>query len=288
MKNNQKSNSNNNSFTIPKYIILTGKLLQRISPDLATRFVAKIFGTPLKFSPPERELMMRESAKKNIINLDGITKKIMVYTYGYSKKKILLVHGWSGRGTQLYSLADKILENKMMVISFDAPAHGLSDGSRTSLIEFIKCIRQLEKKYGPFDAAVGHSLGGMALINSVASGLKLNNLVIIGSDNSIIEILKSSVEKFSLKPIIAQRLIALINEQLGIDVKDYSSQNVAKKVGIPTLVIHDSEDKYVPVSNAFSIRQSLKKGELLMTNGLGHHKILKDPATNQRIIDFIQ
>jgi hypothetical protein len=25
-----------------------------------------------------------------------------------------------------------------------------------------------------------------------------------------------------------------------------------------------------------------------MTNGLGHHKILKDPATNQRIIDFIQ
>ena len=288
MKNNQKPNTNNNSFTIPKYIILTGKLLQRVSPDLASRFVAKIFERPLKFDPPERELMMRESAKKNILSIDTIRKKIMVYIYGYSKKKILLVHGWSGRGTQLYSIADKILENKMMVISFDAPAHGLSDGSATSLVEFMKCIRQLEKEYGPFDAAIGHSLGGMALINAVTTGLKLNNLVVIGADNSIIEILKSNVEKFSLKPIIADKLIGLVNKRLAIDIKDYSSQNVAKNVDIPTLVIHDSGDKYVEVSNALSIRQSLKKGELLITNGLGHHKILKDPETNQRIIDFIQ
>ena len=32
---------------------------------------------------------------------------------------------------------------------------------------------------------------------------------------------------------------------------------------------------------------SVEKGEILITNGLGHHKILKDSTTNQRIIDFI-
>ena len=288
MKDDPKTKTNINSFTIPKYIILFGKFLQLISHDLTTRFVVKMFETPLKFSPPERELMMRESAKNNLLSIEGLRKKVMVYTYGYSNKKILLVHGWSGRGTQLYSLADKILENKMMVISFDAPAHGLSHGSRTSLMEFIMTIRQLEKKFGPFDAAIGHSLGGMALMNAVAHGLKINNLVVIGADNSIIEIFKSNVQKFSLKPSIAQKLIELVNSRLGINVEDYSSENVAKNIDIPTLVIHDSEDKYVPVSNAFSIRHSLKKGELLMTNGLGHHKILKDPDTNQRIIDFIR
>jgi len=287
MKNSIKRNKEKNSFDIPKHIILIGKLIQIISPDLAARFVAKIFETPLKFKAPERELMMRKSAKNNLLNLRGIRKKVMVYSYGYSKKKILLVHGWSGRGTQLYSIADKILENKMMVISFDGPAHGLSQGSSTSLKDFIVCIRQLEKEHGPFDAAIGHSFGGMALLNAVTSGLKLNNLVVIGADNSIVEILKSSVEKFSLKPIIAQKLIELVNKKLNIKVEDYSSQNVAKKVDIPTLVIHDSEDKYVPVSNALAIRHSLKKGEILITNGLGHHKILKDSTTNQRIIDFI-
>ena len=287
MKNSKKRDKKKNSFDIPKHIILIGKLIQIISPDLTARYVAKIFETPLKFKTPERELMMRKSAKNNLLSLKGIRKKVMVYSYGYSKKKILLVHGWSGRGTQLYSIADKILENKMMVISFDGPAHGLSQGSSTSLKEFIICIRQLEKEHGPFDAAIGHSFGGMALLNAVTSGLKLNNLVVIGADNSISEILKSSVKKFSLKPIIAQKLIELVNKKLNIKVEDYSSQNVAKNVNIPTLVIHDSDDKYVPVSNGLAIRHSLKKGEILITNGLGHHKILKDSVTNQRIIDFI-
>ena len=287
MKNDKKADIKKNSFEIPKYIILIGKLLQFISPELAARYVAKVFRSPLNFVPPERELMMRKSAKNNLLSLDGIQKKVMVYTYGYSKKKVLLVHGWSGRGTQLFSIADKILENKMMVISFDGPAHGLSPGSRTSLMEFIICIRQLEKEHGPFDAAVGHSFGGMALLNAVKEGLKLNKLVVIGTDNSIIEILKSSVKKFSLKPIITQKLIALVNKRLSVNIENYSSQYVAKNVDIPTLVIHDSEDKYVDVRNAFAIRHSLKKGELIMTNGLGHHKILKDSATNRRIINFI-
>ena len=211
----------------------------------------------------------------------------MTYTYGYSRKKILLVHGWSGRGTQLYNIADKVLENKMMVISFDGPAHGLSTGKSTSIIEFIKCIRQLEKDYGPFDAAIGHSFGGMALLNAVSEGLKIDNLVIIGADNSIDEIIKSEVKKYSLRPIVAKKLVKLLNKQLGVNIEDYSSENASKNVNIPTLVINDSEDKYVDVSSAITIRQNLKYGELLMTNGLGHHKILKDPVIIQRIIDFI-
>lgn len=286
MKNGNKSH-NKNSFEIPKYLIQTGKLLQYFSHDLTARLAAKIFATPFKIAPPERELMMRQSAKKNLLMVDGLKKNIMVYTYGYSKKKILLVHGWSGRGTQLVNIADKVLENKMMVISFDGPSHGLSSGKRTSLIEFIKCILQLEKEYGPFDAAIGHSFGGMALLNAVSEGLKIDNLVIIGADNSINEIIKSEIKKHSLQPVIAKKLIELINKQLGVDVENFSSKNAAKNVDIPTLVISDSEDKYVDVSSALTIRQNLKYGELLMTNGLGHHKILKDPTVIQRIIDFI-
>ena len=286
MKEDKKLN-NKNSFKIPKHLITAGKLLQFISLDLTTKLAAKIFATPLKIAPPERELMMRQSAKRNLLSMDGINKKIMTYTYGYSRKKILLVHGWSGRGTQLVNIADKVLENKMMVISFDGPAHGLSSGKSTSILEFIICIRQLEKEYGPFDAAIGHSMGGMALLNAVSQGLKINNLVIIGADNSINEIIKSEVKKYSLQPIIAQKLVELINTRLSINIEDYSSQNASKNVDIPTLVINDSEDKYVDVSSALTIRQNLKYGELLMTNGLGHHKILKDPTIIQRIIDFI-
>lgn len=288
MNQDQKNNNNINSFEIPKVILLTAKVLQFISKNLATKFAAKIFGTPLKFNAPERELMMRESAKKELFDIPSINKKVMIYTYGYSKKKVLLAHGWAGRGTQLFQLADKILENKMMVISFDAPAHGLSSGKTTSMTEFIETIQQINKKYGPFDAAIGHSFGGMALLNSVASGLNISKLVTIGADNSIPQIFKYFVNKIGLKPVIALNLELFFEKKYKAKIDCYTSEKAARKVPIPTLIVHDSEDKFVPVSSAISIRQNLKNGELLITNGLGHHKIFKDQYIIQRIIDFIK
>jgi pimeloyl-ACP methyl ester carboxylesterase len=285
---NKKITNNINSFEIPRPVLLTGKVLQFISKDLATRFAAKIFATPLKFKVPERELMMRESAKHELFEIPAIQKKVMVYTYGYSKKRVLIVHGWAGRGTQLFQLADKILENKMMVISFDAPAHGLSPSKTTSMTEFIETINEINKKYGPFDAAVGHSFGGMTLINSVAKGLNINKLVTIGADNSIPQIFKYFIKKIELKPIIATKLEVYFERQYKAKIDCFTSEKAAKKVDIPTLVIHDSEDKYVGVRSAIAIRQNLDNGELLITNGLGHHKIFKNKYIIQRIINFIQ
>ena len=283
-----KITKNINTFKVPESILFTGKFLQTINTNLATKFAAKIFGTPLKFKIPERELMMRNSAKNELFEIKSIKKEVMVYRYGFSKKKILIVHGWAGRGTQLYQLADKILENKMMVISFDGPAHGLSTGKTTIITDFIETIHQVNKKYGPFDAAIGHSFGAMSLLNAVATGLDIKKLVLIGADNSIREITQQFVKKIELKPIIAKKLEKLFYEKFNVNIEEYSSYNAAQNVNIPTLVIHDSEDKFVPVSSAIIIRQNLEHGELLMTNGLGHHKIFKDNTVIQRIIDFIQ
>jgi len=36
------------------------------------------------------------------------------------------------------------------------------------------------------------------------------------------------------------------------------------------------------------IRQNLKQGELLITSGLGHNRILKDNYVNNRIVEFIK
>lgn len=283
-----KLTNNINSIKVPKYILFTAKILQFLSNQLAAKFVAKIFSTPMKFTTPERELMMRKSAKKELVEIKSIQKKIMVYSYGYSKKKVLIVHGWAGRGTQLYQLADKILENQMMVIAFDAPAHGLSPGKTTLMHEFIETILQLESNFGPFYAAVGHSFGGMSLLNTIVAGLQIKKLVTIGTDDSVPEIMKNYLNKLELNPIIETKINKLFIKKYGIALDSYSSHRNAKKVNIPTLVIHDSEDKYVPVRSAYNIRQNLSYGELLITNGLGHHKIFKDKKIIQRIINFIK
>jgi pimeloyl-ACP methyl ester carboxylesterase len=283
----KKPSKNQYSHKVPGNIVAIGKILQFISIELATGFAAKIFARPVKFKVPEREMMMRNSAKKERLRVPGIDREVQVYVYGYSKKKVLIVHGWAGRGTQLFQIADKVLENRMMVISFDGPAHGLSTGRSTNMLEFLETIREINKKYGPFDAAIGHSFGAMTLINAVASDFAIDKLVVIGADNSISQIFHLFVSKMELKPIVGERLVKLFEKKYGRKVEELSSERKAKSIKIPTLVIHDSEDKIVDVSSAVSIRQSLINGELLITNGLGHHKIFKDNFVIQRIIDFI-
>ena len=49
----KKGDIPNQSLQIPKAITLTAKLLQAISPKLATLFAAKLFTTPLKYRIPK-------------------------------------------------------------------------------------------------------------------------------------------------------------------------------------------------------------------------------------------
>lgn len=173
MKPKDQNPTINNAPKIPSTILRTGKVLQFISTRLATNFAVKLFMTPFRFKTPKREKMMGKSAQKELLYIPELKKKVMVYTYGYSKKKALLIHGWSGRGTQLFKIADKLLENGYMTFSFDAPAHGKSEGKTSLMIEFIAVAKYLEYKYGPFEIAIGHSLGGMTVLNSAKQGLKI-------------------------------------------------------------------------------------------------------------------
>ena len=95
---------------IPKSILFTAKLLEVTSPKLATLFAAKLFTTPIKHKLPKREHEMDAQSSQLTMSIPAINKEIVVYKYGKSDKKILLVHGWSGRGTQLVKIADVLLK----------------------------------------------------------------------------------------------------------------------------------------------------------------------------------
>ena len=272
---------------VPKIILFIGNILQHTSKRLTTKFAVYLFTTPIKFKTPVREEQMAESAQKQTVLVPEIKKEIQVYSYGYSKKKILLVHGWSGRGTQLFKIADKLLENGYMTISFDAPAHGKSDGKHTSMIEFIHAIKELDKTYGPFHAAVGHSLGGMALLNSVSRGLQLNSLVTIGSGDIISDILSNFLQKVKLPQLYSDRIKQKFKEKLHDEMDNLSASYAAQSVEIPTFVVHDTDDKEVAVSCAYNIRQNLQQGSLLITDKLGHNRILKDEEVVNRVVSFI-
>lgn len=273
---------------IPKIILYTAKVLETLSPKLATKFAIKLFTTPMKHKLPKREIEMDNHSKQELISIDTITKKVMVYEYGASSKKVLLIHGWSGRGTQLVKIADELSKIGYATVSFDAPAHGKAPGKTSNMTEFIAAALQIEKQYGPFDYAIGHSLGGMTVLNSIKRGLNVKKAVIIGSGDVVEDILNDFVSKLGLQPEIGQQMKSEFENTLGETMDSYSAYIAAKDVSIPVLVIHDENDEDVPVSAAHHIYSHLSDGELVITKGLGHRKILGDNHVIKKIIAFIQ
>lgn len=275
------------SLKIPLFIIISAKLCAFVSRKLVTAYAAKLFTTPIKHRIPKRELKMDSESIQNTIPVPSINKSIMVYEYGTSQKKALLVHGWSGRGTQLFKIADSLLEHGYSIVSFDAPAHGKSKGSTTIMSEFIASILEIEKQYGPFEIAVGHSLGGMSVLNAIKSGLNVNKAIIIGSGDIVQDILDEFVSKLRLKSEISNRLRYYFENKYQVKMDDFSAYQAAKKIIIPVLVIHDKNDPEVPVKAGIHIHENLQKGSLFLTEGLGHRKILGSHEVIKKIIEFI-
>lgn len=271
----------------PNYLLVTGKILTKISPFLASRFAAKLFLTPFRYKLPEREKEMDMNSIHETLVVPKIDRDIVVYHYGESKKKILLIHGWSGTGTQMAMIAKKLIEGGFSVISFDAPAHGKSSGKESMMPYFISSIQHLDKLYGPFHAAIGHSLGGMSILKAVKDGLKLNKLVIIGTANSVTHITKEFARNMKLNEKVAKKMKTYFDEKFGEDMDNYSGAFSAESVKIPTLVVHDEDDVDVHVSSAYEIAESLSHNKLYITKGLGHRKILGDSEVINKIATFI-
>ena len=275
------------SLIIPKPVSYFAKILELISSRLASFFGIRLFITPVNFPIPKREQYMLKSAQKKRLHIPEIKKEIEILSYGYSKKKVLLVHGWSGRSTQLFDFADKLLENGYMVISFDGPAHGKSTGKTTMMPEFLKTIQKINTTFGPFEAAIGHSFGATSLYNAAATFLDIKTFIAIGSGDRISDIISNFAKNLYLNEKSAKKIQLGLEKKWMIHVDDFSSSTVAKKIKIPVLVVHDIIDGDVPVSCAYRIRQNLEKGSLLITNGLGHTKILRNNEIVHKSIKFI-
>ena len=284
----KKKNKKLDPLPIPKFIIKTGQFLNLISTKAVVLYAAKLFTTPIKHRIPKRELEMDTNSIQQLIPVPSINKSIMVYQYGKSDKKVLLVHGWSGRGTQLFKIADALLKEGYATVSFDAPAHGKSPGNSSIMLEFITSIFELEKQYGPFEVAIGHSLGGMAVLNAAKSGFKTDKIIVIGSGDIVHDIIDDFIKKLQLKPVISLKLRAHFENKYNEAMDNYSAFKAAEVIEKPILVVHDENDYEVPVKAGINIHQHVKNGELMITKGLGHRKILGDANVIHKIIEFIK
>ncbi|GAA4326916.1 alpha/beta hydrolase [Pontixanthobacter gangjinensis] len=287
MTKNTKDNTPVQRLLVPSYVLVLSRLLTSISPFLASRFAAKLFLTPFKYELPEREKKMDQRSNQKKVLVPSMNRHIMTYEYGKSDKKILLVHGWSGRGTQLAKIAEAFVEKGYMCVSFDAPAHGKTEGKMSMMPFFIHAIHYMNEHHGPFEAVIGHSLGGMSSLRAIREGMETDKLVIIGTANNISEITRHFAQNMKMNDKVAKKMKSYLDDKFDQDMDVLSGAESAKYVKIPTLVIHDEKDVDVKINSAYEIDEELENSELMITSGLGHRRILGDKEVINKITTFI-
>ena len=277
----------NKTLEVPHYIKTSAKAISFFSDAWATRYAFKLFVTPIKFPMPKREIPMATFSITYPLELPKCKKDIVVYENGDGPKKALVIHGWNGRGTQLFSIVKELTQLGYFVVSFDAPGHGKSSKNKTQMIDFMEAAFALNQKYKGFDLVVGHSLGGMATMNCLSRGLTPKKAIIIGSGDVIEDVISDFVQTIGLPKRITTKLKHCFEKKYNDNVTDYTVHEQAATIEIPVLVIHDKNDLDVPYTAAENIVQNLKNGKLLLTEKLGHRKILGDPNVLKTMKDFI-
>lgn len=259
---------------------LTGKL----RPEAAAAWGEQLFLTPSRLPLRHHDEKLLKRASQGSVQVGKDLLRVWHWGRG---PKILLIHGWSGRGSQFSAWVDVLVEAGFRVTILDAPAHGNSTGNTASLYQFVQAIEETERQYGPFEAIVGHSLGGAAVLSAVARGLAVKQLVTIGTPGDIETVMSRAFQgKMGLEADV-QKLIIERLEQHYVPVKEVDPKVQIQRIKQPVLVIHDLDDTEIPWSEASALSQSARYGELLTTKGLGHTRILRDVGVIMKVRDFL-
>lgn len=283
----KKKKKHQQGISVPIWLQLIIKNLERISPYWAMRVAAHIFSKPLKFKMPQHEEKALIHCTQKKLFVPNIQEEIHVYEWKNTGEKVLLAHGWSGRGTQLYRIAEMLHKQGFSVIAYDAPAHGKSTGTYANILKMIAAIDELNHAYHGFDHVIGHSLGAMALLNYYKNPQNVKKIIVIGAGDVMSMIFENFTSAIGLSSKAAEEMTAYFEHKYEIKIDDYSSNVVVKDQHVPTLILHDEDDFDILSSNADNIAKHHPNATLIKTKGLGHRKILRDDAVINHIISFI-
>ncbi len=264
------------------------QILSTFAPALAAKKATQKFLSPRHFKPKAWELNGESLGIRFNINQTISAIRWLPEQDNKTDKRVLLVHGWESRATQMYGFVPHLLKLGYQVVAIDMPAHGLSKGTTSDANQFIQTILFAERSLGVFDLVIGHSMGASATSAAVSQGLKSKKLVLISGPSSIENVLRRFSRFIGLNSKATDFFVEFTGEKVGVKPAEIDSVMISKKNSIPTLFVHDRLDFEVPISESERLLSTFTNSELFITEGLGHRKILKSKVVMDKIDRFLQ
>jgi len=175
------------------------------------------------------------------------------------------------------------------VLAIDAPGHGRSPGRTSSLPQFINALDTVIRRFGPVQALVGHSLGGLAAALWLAqpttdqAGIRLQasvqHVVLISTPSDAAFLVDNFVAMIGLGESTTRHLMSRFTSRFQKGPHEWSAARIAGGIHVPVLLVHDRDDDVVPFAHSQQLLEVLPRARLHETLGLGHSGMLRDAAT---------
>ena len=256
-----------------------------LAPGLASRRLAQQFLTPMKAPTPERERRWIAGAQQHRLRCGDYD--LAVSSLGLGGPQILLVHGWSGRGSQLGAFIEPLVEAGYEVNWFDLPAHGQSSGEQSALVSARDAVQTVSEWLGGAHTVIAHSMGAAATTLAAARGAEIGRMVYLCPPDDISSFLDAVGQLLGLPESIVAGARRWIEQSYALRFDELIPTRVAGDLTQPLLALHDPADREVRLAEVEGLVAAWPGARLELVAGLGHRRILRDPEVIRQVVDFV-
>jgi pimeloyl-ACP methyl ester carboxylesterase len=260
----------------------------QFAPDATARRAARLLCTPFASGRLRARDADDGGALRSDIEIGA--RRVAVYRWGdaQAQPRVLLAHGWSSYALRFLPWVRALRAAGYAVVAFDQPGHGRSDAGRCTMACFARTLRGVAHRLGPFEAVVGHSMGGAATMLALADGAQAKRVVLVAPAADPDAATRRFARKVGLVGGIVSRIQRHLEVQTGVTVHDLAVHVRAPSLAVPALIIHDLADTEVPWEEGESYARHWPGARLLSTSGLGHSRIVNDAATIDAGLRFLR
>ncbi|WP_406200870.1 alpha/beta hydrolase [Kitasatospora sp. NBC_01560] len=262
-----------------------------IAPGPAGRAAFELFRHPVRRGRVRtREREVHEQATTERLDVGG--RQVVVYQWGDGARPVLLLHGWQSRASRFAAFVPRLRALGLSPVAFDAPGHGESGGRRATVLDLREISARLQERYGDFEAVVAHSLGVNAAFLALRGGLRAGRLVAVAGVSEFSYLPAAFCAELGLNAVLEREVGRHMEQRMfpGVaDVPEYfDAARRPEEIGLPILVVHDEGDDMVGIDHARRLKAAYgDRLDLVVTQGLGHRRILVEPAVVDRAVAFL-
>ncbi len=264
----------------------TAPVLSRVTPPLAVRWLTRIFITPNRRAVLAREMPWLEGATRSTVTTPG-GEVLPVWSWGQGPV-VLLVHGWSGRGSQMAAHVAPLVQKGFRVVTWDMPGHGDAGGKYSGLLHFTPALEAVAATLPPVHGVVAHSLGTAAVSVALSRGLQARRLVYLAPPEDLPRYVDKVARFLHFSPAVGHGTLRLLEKRYHFLFDQLRGQALAPAMTTPLLVIHDHEDRDAPLAEGRLIARLWPGAQLMETRGKGHTRLVRDPEVLAAAAHFLE